>query len=363
MTTDSIKQFLSQQRVGAILKAHPREVCYLRTSSTAGDALEGLEKNHVLSEPVLDLNDEFAGSVSTSDLIRSFIHMIDEREGADWNERINEIKADEMLFLGRKFCDIPVDSLKHAGELWLLDADESSSLLDALLEGLRTQDPHVHHRLFVCSTAHGEAVRTSNNITTIAIKPGSERAAATGLKVLGVVSQSDVVQLLDENKGALGDAANATVEQLGLDSGAVFTISADMTALEAFHHMVRDHKSCLGIVDAQGKLAGNISGSDIRGLAPEDFPLLLLPAPQYLLAKAGKGGLSKEEALAGKQVQDALPLLRTALPIVSVGLDTKLGDLLDLLVNSHFHRVYVTDADGKPLSIVTLGDVLKLVTK
>ena len=45
-----------------------------------------------------------------------------------------------------------------------------------------------------------------------------------------------------------------SVEALGLTAGAVFCVPASTPAVEAFGRMAVDHKSCLGLVDAAGKL-------------------------------------------------------------------------------------------------------------
>jgi hypothetical protein len=55
-----------------------------------------------------------------------------------------------------------------------------------------------------------------------------------------VVSQSDLVKLLWEHKEALELAKTLKVEELGLVYSAVFTVSAETTALEAYHHMCMD---------------------------------------------------------------------------------------------------------------------------
>lgn len=74
------------------------------------------------------------------------------------------------------------------------------------------------------------------------------------LTVTHVVSHLDVVRLLAANQAKLGGWAEATLEQLGLDEGAVFCVPATTPALEAFARMAQDHKSCLGLTDASGKL-------------------------------------------------------------------------------------------------------------
>ncbi len=81
----------------------------------------------------------------------------------------------------------------------------------------------------------------------------------------------------------------------------MFTIHAGKTALEAFHHMAVDHKSCLGIVDDEGRLIGNVSISDLRAVGAGNFALLLSSVAEFSVIVAGKGP-SQEEAVKGARV-------------------------------------------------------------
>ena len=49
--------------------------------------------------------------------------------------------------------------------------------------------------------------------TVVNVTPGSERVAASGLKVTHVVSQSDVVKALFDNRSVFGPALKATIDQ------------------------------------------------------------------------------------------------------------------------------------------------------
>jgi hypothetical protein len=66
-------------------------------------------------------------------------------------------------------------------------------------------------------------VTTNANTTVVNIRPGSERLAASGWTVTGVVSHSDVVALLAANKGQLGEGAGKSVEELELDAVRAFS--------------------------------------------------------------------------------------------------------------------------------------------
>jgi CBS domain-containing protein len=66
----------------------------------------------------------------------------------------------------------------------------------------------------------------------------------------------------------------------------------------------------------------------------------------------------KQAATAGKWAE-----LLSGAPAISVTGASTFEAVLELLAVKGLHRVYVTDAAGKPVSIITLTDVLRLITK
>jgi CBS domain-containing protein len=359
------KEFLANQHLAPLLSAVQQQLVSLNKWSTVGQALQTLGSANVLSAPVLDEDGEYFGCLSVNDLLKSLYKILATKD-PEWYEKIDSLTSGDLIAVATEFTKQTVDKVQHAGDLWLLNADDASTLLDAVLESFRIQDRAVHHRLFVCSNAKEQKQNTVANTTVINIQPGSERLSATGLKVTHVVSQSDVVKLLWANKAVLDAALTQTVEQLELDDGTVFSVSAGMSTLEALSQMARDHKSSMGVTDPHtGVLIGNLSVSDLRGLAIEDFPLLLLSVGEYIAVR--RGLFSKADALAGKRAEAATSgkwaELLTAAPVVTVTPSSTFENVLELLAVKGLHRVYVVNADGKPLSIITLTDVLRLITK
>lgn len=55
--------------------------------------------------------------------------------------------------------------------------------------------------------------------------------------------------------------------------------------------------------------------------------------------------------------------LLSAAPVVTVTGSNTFENVLELLAVKGLHRVYVVDAAGNPVSIITLTDVLRLITK
>lgn len=55
-------------------------------------------------------------------------------------EKLESMTAADALALGQEFTAQTVDKLQHAGDLWLLNADDASTLMDAVMESFRIQD-------------------------------------------------------------------------------------------------------------------------------------------------------------------------------------------------------------------------------
>lgn len=174
--------------------------------------------------------------------------------------------------------------------------------LTPLLASLPCPALQPHHRIFVVDPAKAHTMTVHDQTVVINIKPGTEKPEASGLRPTDVVSQFDVVKLLTEHRDKLELVEAKTLEELEVFEGSVFTVAASASALEAFHHMAMDHKSCLGIVDAAGKLIGNVSLSDIRALSPVQYGLLLSPVAEFVAITQGKGP-SATEALEGARCE------------------------------------------------------------
>lgn len=76
-------------------------------------------------------------------------------------------------------------------------------------------------------------------------------------------------------------------------------------------------------------------------------------------ARGGPGGGSGPSSEFG--LRGAESLRRTS-AVVTVGPDAPLADAIIAMASHHIHRrVYICDADGRPVSIVTITDVLQVL--
>jgi len=259
---------------------------------------------------------------------------------------------------------------------------------------------------------------------------GPEDGAPT---LLGVLSASDLVRWLAAHEGPLGSVARTPASEIlrlsasmlapasgggasgaaGGASGAaggprrppLVTVAEDDTTLSAFEKMLAAGVSGLAVVDARGRLAGNLSASDLRALCPGTFGALCLTVKAFLerrpllarivtdvseppagAAAAPAGGegeptLAEVEALRAR-IDRAGTALRAATaaegggqrrrvvveepappaPPVTCAPDTPLIELCRQMAGRRVHRAYLVDAaTGAPTDVVTATDVLAAV--
>ncbi|EFJ45381.1 hypothetical protein VOLCADRAFT_109874 [Volvox carteri f. nagariensis] len=362
---EPIRSWLSSESLQSFVNSHHQQIIALQKDAPVGSALQVLAENKILSVPVLDEEGEYLGAFSVGDALRVLMQELESQLGHGWFDRLAQIKASELEAIGSSLCSKKVYTVTHPGDLWL-KGDSKTTVLTVIKEGFQVLEPKGHHRIFVVDPAKAHTVTVHGSTVVINIKPGSEKPEASGLRPTDIVSQLDVVKLLSEHKDKLELVMTKTLEELEIFEGSVFTIHASASALEAFHHMALDHKSCLGIVDNTGKLIGNVSVSDLRFLGPQNYGLLLSTVAEFSVVIAGKGP-SQEEAINGARVAGAADgkwseVLKD-LPLPTLKPSGTFGQLLGTMASENLHRLYIVDEDGKPVSIVTLTDVLREIIK
>ncbi len=86
-------------------------------------------------------------------------------------------------------------------------------------------------------------------------------------KVVGIVTASDVLQVVCDNTGVLGQLASLPVGALfKTGAGAVACSPHTHTARQCFSALVHDHHLGMPVCDAAGAVVANVSASDIRRL-------------------------------------------------------------------------------------------------
>jgi 5'-AMP-activated protein kinase regulatory gamma subunit len=165
----------------------------------------------------------------------------------------------------------------------------------------------------------------------------------TKRRVIGLITQSRVVDFLASHVEAFPYIANKKIHEFGLANAEnVYTIRDDMASAKAFMMMIEKGVRGIAVVNAQDQLVDAVSASDIKGLIYGDFfSDLRSPVLRYL---------SKVRILLGRNLG----------PIYCVGEDTVVS-VLKKLSQEKVHRIFVVDEDKKPIHVISLRDILRVM--
>ena len=127
------------------------------------------------------------------------------------------------------------------------------------------------------------------------------------------------------------------------DTRKVYAVSNSQKLREAFTLIKAKDVSGVAVVDDTGRLVGNISARDSRLIATSAkvYKLLNMPISVYL-------DVVSEGALNSAIYCEA---------------DCSLAECIKRMVSSRIHRIFVVDADLKPVRVVSLRNVLMKFVK
>lgn len=162
-------------------------------------------------------------------------------------------------------------------------------------------------------------------------------------KLITIITQSQIVDILSKNLDIIGDKKNKTVNLTDNYFEDVFSVGEDSIAMDAFKLMVEKNVSGLAVVDKEGKLVGNISLRDLKAMSTDArlFWRLYQTVHNFLLKI---------------RHEDSGDRPRT---IVTVKPTDTLETVIKKLAENKIHRVYIVDEAKKPQGVISLKDVLK----
>ena len=190
-------------------------------------------------------------------------------------------------------------------------------------------------------------------------------------RVACVVSQSDVVAALASAPSAVRAALDAT--PLPPPTSPPVVVGEGDTALTAFQALQSARVSGAAVIDAAGRVVASLSASDFRVVGPGVFGSVLLPVADFLalrplitMSAAHVAAASIDEApppadVAALRAQPAAAAdagVPGGTPVVTLGPSASLGDAVAALSRARVHRAWRVDDEGRPVGIVSCGDVL-----
>mmetsp|Transcript_6474 Transcript_6474/g.8935 ORF Transcript_6474/g.8935 Transcript_6474/m.8935 type:complete len:338 (-) Transcript_6474:510-1523(-) len=320
-TEKDVINFLDSFLVSEIAK-EKNNLYFVTSDTTVEGTLQELARRKILSVPVLDKKtNQFCGIVSVSDIVVAIVFnpcfaklsnggCLDKLTRKDMEEII------ERSVLKNSVVDV-IGVTEEGKNLWTFDESESlSKLAEYFAQGV--------HRALITRKSGGPCLISQTDCA---------RFIHSKIKAS---KSSAVKKILDADLNSLGYVK-------GTD---VVTVKDTETALHGFRRLLQWHSfrdwnlAALPVVDSKtGKIVGNLSESDLRGMNENRLLDLLFVIPMYMKTFYG--------------------IMGTPLTVTT---NTTFKDAVDKLIEAKVHRLWVVDADEKPVGAFSLSDIISQFT-
>lgn len=193
----------------------------------------------------------------------------------------------------------------------------------------------------------------------------------TGGMVTDIVAQSDVAMYLRRNREILDPSIiDAPVKSLGLGTQGgrrIVSLSVSVPVIDCFYEMERANVQAVAIVDdGTDVLVGNLSESDIATLSPDAFGAYALPVGEFLVHTHGITPTippRDDRAYSPTSTAYGVALAREGGGlVVSCESTATVGEVLELMHTRACHRVWVVDDARRPVGVISLADILAVVS-
>eukprot|EP00291_Cryptomonas_curvata_P021316 CAMPEP_0172161590 /NCGR_PEP_ID=MMETSP1050-20130122/6209_1 /TAXON_ID=233186 /ORGANISM="Cryptomonas curvata, Strain CCAP979/52" /LENGTH=353 /DNA_ID=CAMNT_0012831503 /DNA_START=67 /DNA_END=1125 /DNA_ORIENTATION=+ len=183
------------------------------------------------------------------------------------------------------------------------------------------------------------------------------KALSSGSHIVGVTGGPESTGGLSKviTQGALFkflvphlQAASVPVHQLMRTP--VVAVSSRTTALKSFEILVRKGISGLPVVDKDGAIIHNTSTSDVKIL---------------MTANVDDGELSIDSSIEDflVKLRSRKPSLKTKVPVATCAQTDEVSSVVNKLIKTGFHRVWVVDKKKKPIGVISISDLFRFIVQ
>ena len=263
-----------------------RRVVTLQHNDTVGDALSVLERNNILSAPVVISNDML--ETSADEPVETLIGFFDAQDAVRVIlDAVNAAQPDASA------SEPPVS---HGMLFWMREIDRlESSIADVPLikclgyDGDLMYTPNsattTVYSLVVDGFLGGRSETRSSIVHRVALfEPTGE--------VSRIISQTDVLKWLRAHDKHLSHSLESyTLRQLGFGSEEraehFVTVDARLPTIECYRIMARERVSGAAITDRDGAIIADVTAGDLRTLTRAHFSILGLPVAEFVALTHG----------------------------------------------------------------------------
>lgn len=300
------------------------------------ECLNTLYANKIHSVPVFNKAEgKYCGFITLTGILKNLFNSFSKEELKSVNiPQVIEWRGKYLRVLGEKssMVDIPQQPIP--------DPEKVKKYCQKSIEKVLSSDQQWNRMEKGANLLDVTRRMTEKHLHRLSIMQGEE--------LFSVITQLDLVKFIHSQKSLLKESDKITVGELGLDKNKnkLHVVDRTMVALEAFLMMHENHIHGVPIVDDKGVLVGNISQSDLSLTLFDatEFVNLYLPIWNYI-EKVKK---SSE---------------KTPKSVVSCSKESSLMSVLEVFAEKGIHRLFVVDDDTKPVSVITLTDVLRVIVE
>jgi len=334
----ALQSLLARHTVASI--SSPRPVIELPSNATCAEGFELLLKHNILSCPVYDATKtgkdgnerSYIGFLDVRDLVSSIVFAHEEQQlalNASFNDRWNELMLKGMQRFGTS-VSVPYLSRRHPFKPMTLNA--------TLLQVARALATHVHRVPIIDES--GRCIRIVSQSSLIAFLHQHRDG-----EVVGAGSASGRA---GEHDSSLAQELRQTIGSIGLGLCKVISVNTESSAWHAFRLIDVNNVSGIAIVDKEGRLVGNTSARDLK----------------YFVLNRGQLSLDApiQLYLSCIRLQDEVkPNQPEVHPSCSVGTHASIGHVIGLMEATGYHRVFIVDAQNRPVGVCSVTDILRFV--
>ncbi|KAJ3299626.1 hypothetical protein HK104_008219 [Borealophlyctis nickersoniae] len=311
-----------------------RELVSVDENTSLGDVLRTLSNYNVLAVPVTGSEKQFVGIVSVWDIVawtvfeKVFDDLESSIEGEGFMEQYSATAEKRMAHFDTKVGDLVRKSAPNTSVHTLNARDPLSTLLSVLTA------TH-HHRVLIATDGNGGQI-TLTTLTDVARFLVDRLKSGTGIPEEKVI-WSTIAGAVDRHIGERGHRERKVV-----------TVPDTATALEGFRVLHANDVTAVAVVDADGRIAANLSASDMRGMT--DTSLESLTEPVYNFLETGTK--RKPDQLKS----DQLRVVEPTTPLITAVEKARSPHMLE----AHIHRVWITGETDEAIGVVTVTDALSM---
>jgi len=295
----SLTDFINSSTVSSVL-SWPKNLLVVHAGDSVTDLLQRLKDNALRCAIVYDNERLYVGFVDALDIATHVLNV------THWSKQITADTFRNLDWKGQRFASQP------SGELMNI----------SLSDPFETLTPNAPLRQAVKLMADG--------IHRIAIVENGS--------IVNVLSQWDFLLFAASRLSFVGNQFQRTVGEIGLgtQSSNLLVVKQWTDVIGVISFMYDNGLSGVPLVDEHARIVQNFSATDLLNLTRENFPLLSLPARDFLLRIHG--------------------YLKP--PVCCRKTDSIENVLLKFLYFG-VHRVYVVDDNYHPIGVITLTDIMQ----